>query len=258
MDPLLFFAALLGLAIGSFWNVLISRLPDPNRGLFRPATSACPACGHAIRPWENLPVLSYILLRGRCSGCDQPIGWVYPMVELAGATILVTCYLLWGLTPTALGSAVFLFMLLGIAVTDTQTYLIPDFYTLGGYLAGVGIAYLIGGFDLAIIRALDGLAIAILLYAMAWLIGKALGRDSLGFGDVLMVGMIASFLGFGQAAVAIFYGAVSGILLAFWHRDHEERHIPFGLHLAIGATAALFIGPITHALILNSFLPWYA
>lgn len=258
MDPLFFVVLALGLAVGSFLNVLITRLPDPHRTLLRPAQSHCPTCDTAIRPRDNVPVLGYLLLRGRCRACAEPISPVYPIVEILTATVFAGAYWAHGPTAQAAHAALFLVLLLAIAVTDAQTYLIPDLYTLGGGLAGLGVTAWAFGLGDAIRHAADAAAVAAILFGLGWLVTRVAGREALGFGDVLMVGMMATFLGFGPTVVAIYLGAVSGVVFYVVHRRlNAERLIPFGLHLAVGGALSLLIGATDYSQMFDSALPWY-
>jgi leader peptidase (prepilin peptidase)/N-methyltransferase len=271
MDPLLLLSLVLGLCVGSFLNVLISRLPDPTRTLFKPARSACPGCGSEIRARDNIPVVSYLLLGGKCRGCRKPIGLLYPVVELLVGAAFVFGYATFGATLEAVSAALFLTLLVGIAATDAQTYLIPDLYTIGGAAAGVVLAFFLKGGADALGAALDGLLIAALLFGLGFVVSRALKKDALGFGDVLMVGMMATFLGFGAAAISIYLGAISGVVVVGAAHLVARRRgagtpprlIPFGVHLAVGGALALLILASPYAAwiqekaaMLDELLPW--
>lgn len=249
---------LVGLALGSFTNVLIARLPSSERSLFRPLFSACPDCDAPLRARDNIPLLSYLWLRGRCRGCRRPISVQYPLVEGAVAAILVASVVVYGLTLEALSTGLFLFVLLAAGVTDLRTYLLPHVYTLGGWVAGLTLAWLLAGSPLVLERLLDSLLVSGALFALGQAGRLAFGREALGFGDVLLVGMMASFLGAGGAVVAIYLAAVFGVVLyALIGRRHPERHIPFGFHLALAGGAVLLWGDIQYAEWIETALPWH-
>lgn len=258
MDLVFLIVVVLGFCVGSFLNVLITRLSDRKRTLLSPRFSACPHCNAPIRARDNIPVLSYLLLRGRCRDCKSQISILYPLVETAGAAIAATAYLLHGFSLGGLAMAVFLYLLLAVAVTDFRTYFIPDFYTIGGAAVGLVLTLLSRGWGEAARAAGDALIVASMLWLLGVVVGRRMGREALGFGDVLLVGMMATFLGFGSTVLAIYAAAVSGILLYFVHRRlNSDRLIPFGLHLAIGGTLMALIGETDYALMVQSFLPWY-
>lgn len=249
-------ALVLGLCVGSFLNVLITRLPDPTRSLFRPIRSACPLCSAPIRARDNIPLISYILLRGHCRACRAPISWRYPLVELAGGLIAAFALWRWGSHLEALRAAVFMWILVAVAVTDMRTYLIPDHFTIGGATLGLPLTLWTRGWTTTLHFFADALTVAFLLWALGWAVGRASGREALGFGDVLLVGMIASYLGFGLALIAIYLAAVSGLVHAFVCRS-SNRIIPFGPHLAVGGIIALLFPLETYAHFLSQLLPWH-
>lgn len=258
MDPYIILAALMGLILGSFLNMLISRLPDPGRGLFHPKRSACPKCGAEIRARDNIPVLSFLMLRGKCYSCKSPIGMRYLIVEILAMIALVYAYMAFGLTLAALSASVFLLLLLGTAATDLETYLIPDHYTIGGAAIGYALAFIQFSWPEALTLVLDSVAIAFALWLLGFIVGKFTGKEALGFGDVLLVGMMAAYIGFGGTVIAIYLASVSGVLLYVVHRRQSpDKWIPFGLHLAVGGALALFIGDNMYAAMINDILPWH-
>jgi leader peptidase (prepilin peptidase) / N-methyltransferase len=270
----------LGLLFGSFLNVCISRLPT-HRSIVKPR-SHCMACGHAIRWYDNLPVLSWVLLRARCRDCKARISWRYPAVELAVMvwffrpsvwiwkewTVSHVGYLppilLLGLSPhafvflgavEALNYAILGFLLIGLMVMDWQTQRLPDAFTL------TGIAI---GFALTCVRAIfhepDQLPATILLDRIAAIAGAALilllvrwgykalrKRDGMGLGDVKLLAMIAAFLGFGQMLLALFVGVITasvyGIVLMARRRAGGSSKLPLGSFLAAGGLFAALFGP---------------
>lgn len=244
-------AGLLGLALGSFLNVCSLRWPKDESVVSPP--SRCPTCGRGIRWYENIPVLGWLLLRGRCAGCGESISVQYPLVELATGLIWAGMAWQYGLDWETLRGALFLTILLGIAVSDARFYIIPDQFSMGGAVLGVALAFAPGGltWQQAVI---GGLAWAVGL----WLVGKAgtlyirwtnpqrfedMGVDSaLGFGDVKMMALVGAFTGLWGGALTVFLGSVLAVVVFGAIRRLTDRLIPFGVFLAGGAGIAFVWG----------------
>lgn len=251
-------AGVVGLALGSFLNVCSIRWPQDESVVSPP--SRCPSCGRGIRPHENVPVLGWILLRGRCAGCGERISVQYPLVELA--TGLIWAGLFWqsGLSWEALRGALFLTILLGIALSDARFYIIPDEFSLGGAALGLALAFAPGG--LTVVQALTG---AVLWTVVLWGVGKAgtlwirktnpdrlddMGVDSaLGGGDVKMMALVGAFVGVPGGALTIFIGSAVAVLVFGIARRLTDRLIPFGIFLAAGAAIAYVGG--------ETIIDWY-
>ena len=242
VDPLAVWGAgLAGLAFGSFLNVCIVRLPQDG-SLLRPPSS-CPHCRARIAWRDNIPVLSWLLLRGRCRHCGAPISVQYPLIELLVGVMWAAAVWAWGPTLHALAGAVFGTILLGIAVTDARHYLIPDEFTWGGLVLGLGLA--LGGGGPELVRALVGAAAGfVLLYAIAVLGEWVFKEEAMGGGDIKMMAMVGAFVGWQGVLLTIFLGALLGSLifvpLALAGR---KKLVPFGVFLAMGAVAAYLAGP---------------
>ena len=235
-------AFFVGLALGSFLNVVIARLPK-GESIVRPR-SRCPRCKHAIAPYDNIPILSYLLLRGRCRHCKKKIHWRYPVVELTAGALLA---LLAGRAThpgLLVPHAAFLLALLAVAWIDLDTRTIPDVVTIPG--VGVGLAAsLFGppGFTGALIGAVAG-------GASLWLVGaayeKATGVPGMGGGDVKLAAMMGAFLGTGGVFGAIFLaslaGSVFGAALIAKGEGSRRTAIPFGTFLAPAAVVLLLFG----------------
>ncbi len=223
----------LALLFGSFLNVCIARLPR-HHSIVRPG-SHCPQCEAPIRPWDNIPILSWLLLRGRCRDCRQPIPARYPLVE-AGYTALVAASIArFGFTDEGAAAAVFCFLALGLLVMDLETMRLPDAFTLTGLALGLFWAFaapsielsdLVGGPRVALtaesvslgivalgVAALSALLWAVLLLAIRWGYHALRHREGLGLGDVKLVAMLAAWLGFSRTALC-FLVAVVGAALA--------------------------------------------
>ncbi|HEX2722163.1 MAG TPA: prepilin peptidase [Gemmatimonadaceae bacterium] len=253
------YSFIVGACFGSFLNVCISRWPD-GLSVVRPR-SRCPKCERPIGAMENIPVVSWIALRGRCRGCRNPISFQYPLVEVITGVLWLGSYLIYGLSFTAVRVAVFLTVLLGIAITDAKRYLIPDGFTVFGIIWVIGTALVsaftgdvwpfASAYD-AIVGACAGAgAIAI----AGWLGEVALKKEAMGFGDVTLMAMVGAAVGPNRALVTIFFGALIGavVFLAVvypiaWMRSRAKQSdfapplVPFGVFLAPAAVIALLWG----------------
>lgn len=200
-----------GLVFGSFLNVCITRLP-PHESIVQPR-SRCPRCGAAIAIKHNIPVLSFLLLRGRCSSCHQPIAWRYPAIELATAALWLLSWLEFGFTIEALGVAVLTFILLGLAAMDAETMRLPDVFTIPGIVLGIVYSGVIGGLLRGIaVSAASAAGAAVFFLAISgtyWLLRK---RQGLGLGDVKLMALIAAWFGPLQGVVVLFLGILAAAL----------------------------------------------
>ncbi len=256
---LLVFAGLLGLAIGSFLNVVVHRVPA---GRSLTPDSACPKCGTAIRKRDNIPVVSWLMLRGKCRGCAQPISARYPLVEAgtAVAFVLVTARfgpaMLEGQTPPdSIAGAIELVAFLtltavsiALALIDLDTKRLPNVIVVPSLLAGsvlLGAAALVRG-DLAALAgaAIGGAALFLLYFVLA-----LVSRGGMGMGDVKLaavLGLSLGFLGWGNLLVGAFaaflFGGVFGILLLIVRRAGRRTAIPFGPWMILGAWLGVFAG----------------
>jgi leader peptidase (prepilin peptidase) / N-methyltransferase len=248
IDPVLLgVAGLFGLTLGSFLNVCITRLPE-DQSVVRPR-SRCPKCEHAIAWYDNVPVVSWLVLGGRCRHCRAAISPLYPLVELAVAGIWVG--VVWHYGPNLRGVVAGLFgtILLGIAVTDARTYLIPNEYTLGGL--GLGLFVSGAGGVPGVLHALIGAATGFgILYLVAWGGGKVFGQDAMGGGDIKMMAMVGAFLGWQGVLLTLFGGAFLGTLVFLPFLFRKERPlVPFGVFLAAAAAVTFVFG--------DAILSWY-
>lgn len=235
------YAGLVGAAVGSFLNVCIFRLPE-GESVIRPR-SRCPACETPIRARDNIPVLGWLLLRGRCRTCSARISIQYPLVELTTALLWIAAAARYGATWQALSTAVFFTLLLGIALTDARTQLIPAPFTNVGIVLGFLFSLAPGGIN-PLQSALGGLTGFGILLLVGFGVGNYLvwrGRiesseDALGGGDLWMMGFVGTFLGPQGVFLTIFFGSVLGILI--WipiQAVTGQERLPFGVFLALGA-----------------------
>jgi leader peptidase (prepilin peptidase)/N-methyltransferase len=243
--PFAAIAFLFGLVVGSFVNVVVHRVP---RGVsVVTPRSRCPRCGSPIRALDNLPVLSFLLRGGRCRDCRGRISWTYPLIELSCGLLFVASLARFTALGPALAAAIFGSLLIALAAIDTRHLVLPDGLTFPGMAAGVGFA-LAGWLPTATlaesIAGLLGGAGALFLLAEAWYALR--GEDGMGLGDAKMLGAIGAFLGWKGAAIAfvvavVLGGAIGAALLLLRLRGPKAR-LPFGVFLAAGGLAALFLG----------------
>jgi leader peptidase (prepilin peptidase) / N-methyltransferase len=236
-------AALFGAIIGSFLNVCILRWgAEPKQSVVRPP-SRCPRCGKGLAWYDNVPVISWLILRARCRGCGEPISVQYPLIELATAGIWA--YMAWhhGLTLETLRGALFCTILLGIAMTDARAYIIPDEFTWGGLVLGL-LFSLAGGWP-GLGAALLGAAVG---FVLLWLVGTVgtwlFKEDAMGGGDVKMMAMVGAFLGWQGVLLTVFLGAFLGSLVFLpLVLAGQKKLVPFGIFLSIAAVIAYLVGP---------------
>ena len=263
-------ALLLGLIVGSFLNVVILRLPKrmqaelgeacadlrgedteplPSRWfgldyLITPASS-CPHCGHGIRAWENIPVFSYLLLRGRCSNCKASIGIRYPVVELLTGLLSLFVVLHFGATPTAVVALILVWTLTALTVIDLDEQLLPDQLTLP--LLWLGLLVNIGGMFTDLTSAVIGAAAGYLSLWFVFQVFRLLtGREGMGYGDFKLIAVFGAFLGWQMLPLVVllssFIGAIVGVgMIVFLGRDRQIP-IPFGPYIAVAGLVALLWG----------------
>ena len=237
------YAFALGLIVGSYLNVVIHRLP---RGVSTVLpVSRCPSCETPIRARDNVPLLSFLLLRGKCRTCGARIGWRYPMVELATGILFAACVLHFGPTWSALVAALFGCCMIALALIDLEHYILPDRITLPGIAVGLLAQPLVewAGVRSALVGAAAGAAVILGMNAL-WQVVR--GVPGFGLGDVKMLAMIGAFLGLSGVVVTLFLaallGSITGLALMARRRIQLQSKLPFGFFLSIGALAALFYG----------------
>jgi leader peptidase (prepilin peptidase)/N-methyltransferase len=258
------FAALFGLIIGSFLNVCIVRIPG-RKSIVMPA-SACPKCGAAIRPWDNIPVVSWVLLGGKCRACKTKISAMYPAVEVLTAVLFWACYHAFGLTTEALKWAIFSALMIVLVCTDLRERILPDVVNYSGFVAGLllslvtkpsdGTALWLANrmFDFPpptpVLSLADALLGAAFGSGLLWLVAEAYfrlrGREGMGFGDVKMMLMAGAFLGLKRTLLTVLVGSVLGSVLglAFMlaRRKESDYELPFGSFLGMAAVLVIFFG----------------
>jgi leader peptidase (prepilin peptidase)/N-methyltransferase len=270
--PVMALAFFVGACVGSFLNVCIYRIPE-DESVVTPR-SRCPGCGTTIAWYDNIPIVSWLLLRARCRSCGTSIAARYPLVEAITGGLAVLALVHFGATPMALIAFAFTAALLLITFVDLDHLFIPDEVSLPGILIGLALSMLPDGIGIA--NAVGGAVLGGgILWAVAWSYERATGTEGMGFGDVKLLAMIGAFLGW-QAIPAILVvaslsGSLAGILVIFTARGRAKARrivrrlgvralgthvrraarttaIPFGPFLALGAVVALYLPGIT--------LPW--
>lgn len=266
-QPVLFtgLVFLLSLMVGSFLNVAIHRLPrmmeadwhtqcaalkgedvqaPPTYNLWAPR-SACPHCHHQIRPWENVPVFSWLWLRGKCSACKAHISVRYPVVELLTALLSAAVAWKFGFVLAALGGIVFIWVLIALAFIDLDTTYLPDDLTLPLLWGGLILNYY-GAFttiEAAVVGAVVGY---LALWSVYWLFKLVTGKEGMGYGDFKLLAAIGAWLGWQALPVVILLssvvGSIVGIVMIVLVKHDHRIPIPFGPYLVGGGVMALFFG----------------
>jgi leader peptidase (prepilin peptidase)/N-methyltransferase len=226
-------AGLLGMMLGSFLNVCTFRWPA-DESVIRPP-SHCPGCGSQIRWYDNIPVVSYLILRARCRSCGAFISPQYPAVEAATGLIWAGSVMQHGLSVEGFRGALFLSILLGIAITDARFYIIPDQFSLGGTVLGLALAPFPGGPTL--LQSFAGAVIGFGLLLVVARVGTWLfKKEAMGGGDLKMMGMVGAFLGVPGVLLTLFLGALLGSVVFGPIAWKTGKLVPFGIFLAVGAS----------------------
>ncbi|CAH2801142.1 MAG: Leader peptidase (Prepilin peptidase) (EC / N-methyltransferase (EC [uncultured Paraburkholderia sp.] len=262
------FAIVIGLVIGSFLNVVVHRVPImlertwreevseamdepleddglPDRYNLWVPRSACPHCGHVLSTWENLPVLSYVLLRGRCSACKTHVSLRYPLLEIASAALAVGALMLFGPTGTALAAFGLCATLLAMSAIDIDTHLLPDSMTLPLLWAGIIVNFnsMFASLQDAVLGAIFGYLV---LWAVHWVFKLVRGVEGMGYGDFKLLAALGAWLSWAALPQIVLIAAVAGAvvgLAATWRgRMRFEEPLPFGPFLAAGGAVTLFLG----------------
>ncbi len=271
-------AAIVGLVVGSFLNVVIYRLPSMLERRWRsecaelagteapvaerynlvvPA-STCPHCGHKIRPWENVPVLSWLALGGRCAGCKTKISLRYPLVELLTAAVSVVIAWRFGATPACAGALLLAWTLIAAAVIDLDHFLLPDTLTLP--LIWTGLLFNLFATYVPLAQALIG---AVAGYLVLWIVYQAFrlatGKEGLGHGDFKLLAALGAWMGWRMLPLIVLAAALVGILIGgSWlllARRGRNHPVPFGPFLAAGGLLALLAGPAIEQIWIASLYP---
>ena len=252
MALLAFYAFAAGAVVGSFLNVVIHRYPREESIVFPP--SHCPHCGYAIRPWDNIPLVSWLVLRGRCRNCREPISIRYPLVELSNALLYLAVFQRTGPAYAFVPLAAFVSMTIVLVYIDLDIQILPDAITYPGIALGLLASWLMlfaghGGLVLAedwidsAAGAVLGASILTAIILTYWLIRRV---EGMGWGDVKMIAMIGAFMGWravpGVLLMASIAGALIGVPVALRSEKRMQVALPFGVFLGLASLAILFFG----------------
>jgi leader peptidase (prepilin peptidase)/N-methyltransferase len=245
----------LGAIVGSFLNVCIHRLPR-DESIVRP-NSRCPVCGLALRARDNIPLISWIVLRGRCATCAAPISARYPLVEAVSGSLALTAAARFGVSLGALAAFGFSALMLVVVFTDLDFQIIPNEVTAAGVVVGLAS---VGAFPISLSDSLAGAALGLaLLGGIALGYRMLTGRDGMGGGDVKLAAAMGAMLGSGGLLLTLFLASLAGTLIGLSvllaSRRSLRTPLPFGVFLAPAATIVLMIGPDVALRSLGNFLP---
>jgi len=235
---------LFGLAIGSFLNVVIYRVPRHKNFLM--SRSVCPYCSHQLKWYHNIPMVSYLFLKGKCAFCKHPISFRYPLVEIINALVYVFFFWQWGMSINFFIYVILSSVLIVIFFIDLDFQIIPDVITLPCIVVGLAVSFLPG--EIGIVKSLLGLLVGGgALYLIALLGDWLFKKESMGGGDIKMAAMLGAFVGW-QKVILIFMSAaviglvVSVVLMLFSSQLRQKRIIPFGPFLAMAAMLSISYG----------------
>jgi len=241
---------ILGLIVGSFCNVCIYRIPK-NESIIYP-TSHCPKCRTTIKPVDNIPLLSYILLKGRCRNCGSKISIQYPIVELLTGMIYLIIYLIYGLSIQSLIYIILSSALIIIAFIDLNEQIVPDVISLPGIGVGLILSFFVP--YLSFINSALGVVVGGGIILIIALVGSMIfKKEAMGGGDVKLAAMIGAFLGWRYTIISLFLGfflgALAGIFLVLSKIKSKEDMVPFGPFIALGSLITLLWG--------EKIIAWY-
>ena len=241
---------ILGLIVGSFSNVCIYRIPR-NESMIYPA-SHCPKCRSSIRPIDNIPLLSYILLKGKCRNCGSKISIQYPVVEFLTGIIYIFIFLIYGLTLQSLIYIILSSALIIIAFIDLNEQIVPDIISLPGIVIGLILSFFVP--YISFINSVLGVVVGGGIILVIGLVGSVIfKKEAMGGGDVKLAAMIGAFLGWKYTIISLFLGfflgALVGIFLILLKIKSKEDMVPFGPFIALGSFITLLWG--------EKILLWY-
>ena len=230
---------IIGTIFGSFYNVVGYRVPKGESLLY--PSSHCTKCNHKLKPLELIPILSFLLLGGKCSKCKQKISWFYPIFEFLSGMLFMLSFIMFGLTFNCLLSILFVSMLLIIIVSDYQTMIIPDEVLIVFSVLILTVKYIIGSFNLVGISLLNGLGSFVFMFLLKLLGDFIFKKESMGGGDIKLLGVYGIVLGFPLSIVSVFLAAIIGLPISLIFLKVKKSHeIPFGPFLAVSALILWF------------------
>ena len=261
----------MGLIIGSFLNVCILRIPA-GLSVVRPS-SRCPKCHAEIKAYDNIPVLSWLVLGGKCRGCKTKISPMYPAVEFLTGVLFVVCYLLFGESLAMVKWSLLSALLVVLTATDIRERILPDVVNLSGFVIGILFSFFMVPTDgaslwlsnlmfefpppRAVLSVVDALMGAAVGAGLLWIVGegyfKLRGKEGMGLGDVKMMGMVGAFFGVKRTLLTVLFGSllgsVIGIVIIAVSRKGRDYELPFGAFLGLGALLVIYFG--------TPLLNWY-
>jgi leader peptidase (prepilin peptidase)/N-methyltransferase len=246
---------LTGLALGSFLNVCIYRIPLKKSILF--PSSFCPGCGAKIRAWDNIPLLSFILLGGKCRKCKTKISLQYPLVESITSALIVITYLRYGLGWEFAAKVFLCLLLVAVFFIDLKHRIIPDSVTLPGVALGLFFSLFVE--SPSVVNSLIGILVGGVLFYLSAILGELIfKKESLGGGDIKLAMMLGAFLGWQKVLLVFFLSALLGTAfgvgaMLFSKDVRETRMIPFGPFLASGSILAVFLGDVLISAYVRAF-----
>ncbi|UCE66434.1 MAG: prepilin peptidase [Candidatus Zixiibacteriota bacterium] len=245
-DPVILILVLLfGISFGSFLNVLIYRLPA-KESLVKPP-SKCPNCGSKIRLYDNIPVISYMILGGRCRHCNKSISLRYPVIEILSGLLTVYAIYSFGFTLRGIEVVFLSLVFLAIFFIDLDHTIIPDIFTIPGIIIGIAVSLLPGSI-VGWKQSLIGMAVGGGAFILVGMLGRIIfKKEALGFGDVKYAAMVGAFLGWKNLIlmliIASFLGSIIGISLIYLSgKKGKSTYIPFGPFLTVGAWISIYFG----------------
>jgi len=255
-DPLILAVVFLfGTIFGSFLNVLIYRLPR-DISIVKPG-SHCPKCKEPVKPYDNIPILSYLILRGKCRHCGTKISPRYMLVEFLAGLLAVASVYYFGLNVKGIVAAYLSFVFVAVFFIDLEFTIIPDFFTLPGVIIGLAVSFLPGAF-VGWKESLIGIAVGGGVFYLVGKLGElAFKKEAMGLGDVKFAAMLGAFLGWKSLLLifilASFLGSVVGLSIIFFSSRSKGKStaVPFGPFLVVAATIAIYFGDIIIAVYLN-------
>ena len=246
---------ILGLAFGSFINVCIYRIPRGD-SIITPS-SKCPICNEGIFWKDNIPVISYILLKGKCRACGGKISIRYPVVELTASVILFVNFIVFGLAENFIMYSVLFFVLLTTAFIDYNRYIVPNKLIIFGSIIGLTFS-ISNGFNEVLTSLIGAVSGGLTLYIIRFIGNKFIGKESMGWGDVKLGGMIGIFLGFKLTLISIYFSFLItffyGIFLIIRKKRVAMKPLPYGTFLSIGVYITVFYGEKIYNYYLNYFI----
>lgn len=249
MNYSIFLVFILGLITGSFMNVCIYRIPR-NLSIIRPG-SRCPVCNRPVKFFDNIPLLSFLILRGRCRSCGSRIHWRYPVVEFLNGLIWIFAFNKFGQNPVSLPFLLFASALVVITFIDLEHMIIPDSITIPGTFFGIAFSFILPdpffrleslGFLSSLMGALTGFILFLLIAILGTAIFK---KEAMGGGDIKLMAMVGAFTGWKGVLLTTFTGSLIGALTGIFimlRRKSTDTIIPFGPYLSAGALVSLLFG----------------